>query len=389
MHLITSVGEMQTIGTNLRQRGMVRLKLVPTMGALHKGHGSLIELAKTQTTPPCSGLNDQDSNFSDGDSSDCKASANIGDSLLLTNDDARDSNSIVIVTVVSIFVNPAQFNDPKDLAAYPSTLESDLKLCQGLGVDYVFKPDNTDIYPGGSSASTVCMIEPPQYLGSILEGRSRPGHFRGMLTVVNKLINIVQPHEIYFGEKDYQQLVLANRMIADLNLRVQVCPAITFRADDMLPMSSRNSRLDKLERKLAPIIYTLLSDAKLALESCPTELMTGELSINQIIAASVLATRISRLCPSEEAATKLTIDYIELKCANDLTDVKLIEGYKAFDCEFGCAMGNNNKASGDRTQNGIIRILKCRLLTSIIVGGTRLLDNIEVKFNRSHQGQTH
>jgi pantoate--beta-alanine ligase len=172
--------------------------LVPTMGALHAGHRALM----TQ---------------------------------------ARDLSQSV---VVSVFVNPLQFGANEDLARYPRTLDADVAMCEQTGVDVVWAPSVPDVYPGGPAQVRV----DPGPVGAILEGRSRPTHFAGMLTVVAKLLNLVRPALAFFGEKDYQQLVLITRMAADLELGVGIVGVPTVRDPDGLALSSRNAYLSAEER---------------------------------------------------------------------------------------------------------------------------------------------
>ncbi|WP_299556565.1 pantoate--beta-alanine ligase [uncultured Mycolicibacterium sp.] len=185
-----------------------RITLVPTMGALHEGHLSLIRAARLV------------------------------------------QGSIV---VVSIFVNPLQFGPNEDLDAYPRTLEEDLAKLREAGVDIAFVPTAADMYPDGPRTAVH-----PGPLGSELEGAVRPGHFAGVLTVVLKLFQIVRPDLAYFGEKDYQQLVLIKQMVADLNLDVKVVPVPTVREADGLAMSSRNRYLSAEERELAGAVSAAL-----------------------------------------------------------------------------------------------------------------------------------
>ena len=180
-----------------------RVGLVPTMGALHEGHASLVRVARTR----------------------------VADGPL----------------VVSVFVNPLQFGAGEDLDRYPRTLEQDLKLCEREGVDIVFAPSVEEVYPGGDPQVTV----EPGPLGEVLEGKTRPGHFRGVLTVVAKLFGLVRPDVAVFGQKDYQQLALIRRMVLDLNLGVEVVGAETVREVDGLALSSRNRYLDDEQRQQA------------------------------------------------------------------------------------------------------------------------------------------
>jgi pantoate--beta-alanine ligase len=193
-------------------RGQSRtVGLVPTMGALHIGHISLIQAARRQCN----------------------------------------------YTVVSIFVNPTQFGPSEDFDKYPRPYEDDLQVCREQGVDLVFAPDTNQIYP----AKNITWVS-VEKLTEGLCGENRPGHFRGVTTVCAKLFNIVQPDVAFFGQKDAQQTVVIKRMVADLNipLKIQVCP--TVREEDGLAVSSRNKYLNKIERKDAPLLYKSLQKAK-------------------------------------------------------------------------------------------------------------------------------
>jgi pantoate--beta-alanine ligase len=196
-----------------RKEGRV-VALVPTMGALHAGHLRLIE-------------------------------------------EARAASGIV---VVSIFVNPTQFGPNEDFRRYPRTLEADLDLCARGGAEVVFAPSVEEMYPNGPSST---FVEVPA-LSDRLEGASRPGHFRGVATVVLKLLNIVGPDLVYFGMKDYQQVQLINRMVIDLDIPVEVRVVPTFREADGLAMSSRNRYLDADQRRAAVVLSRALEAASRA-----------------------------------------------------------------------------------------------------------------------------
>ncbi|MCV7193788.1 pantoate--beta-alanine ligase [Mycolicibacterium brumae] len=201
--------QMHAVSKALRRTGRPVL-LVPTMGALHEGHLTLVRAAKR--TPGA-------------------------------------------VVAVSIFVNPLQFGPNEDLDAYPRTLETDLELLRAEGVNIAFTPTAAQMYPDGPRTTVT-----PGPLGDELEGASRPGHFAGMLTVVLKLLQILAPDKAFFGEKDYQQLVLIRQMVADLNVPTQIVGVPIVRENDGLAMSSRNRYLDPEHRELA----TALSAALLA-----------------------------------------------------------------------------------------------------------------------------
>ncbi len=202
--------ELATALAATRSRGG-RVALVPTMGALHAGHAALVDEAR----------------------------ASVAD------DDA---------VVVSVFVNPLQFRAGEDLDRYPRTLEADVALCADHGADVVFVPTVAEIYPGGDPQVTV----DPGALGAVLEGAVRPEHFRGVLTVVAKLLGLVRPDVAVFGQKDYQQLVLVRRMVEDLCLGTIVVGAETVREPMGLALSSRNAYLDPAQVRTATLLYRCL-----------------------------------------------------------------------------------------------------------------------------------
>jgi pantoate--beta-alanine ligase len=194
-----------------------RVAFVPTMGNLHSGHLQLVKTAK----------------------------------------------ALAGKVVVSIFVNPMQFDRANDLKNYPRTLEEDKNVLERFGVDLLFTPNHSEIYPNGTQEIT--HVEVPG-LSSILCGTSRPGHFRGVATVLSKLFNIIQPDVAVFGEKDYQQLMLVRRMAADLNIPVEIVGVMTVRESDGLAMSSRNSYLSVAERSKAPLLYQTLKEVVFAIK---------------------------------------------------------------------------------------------------------------------------
>lgn len=195
-----------------------RVVFVPTMGNLHAGHMSLIEAAR------------------------------------------RHGEKFV----ASIFVNPMQFGPNEDFAHYPRTPTQDSSMLEAAGCDLMFMPDVGEIYPNGAGNATRVVVPG---ISDILCGEFRPGHFEGVATVVAKLFHIVDPDVAIFGEKDYQQLTVIRRMVADLCLRVQIVGAPTVRESDGLAMSSRNQYLDEAQRRLAPSIHRQLQQAVRALES--------------------------------------------------------------------------------------------------------------------------
>ena len=234
MSLVT-VPDVAGLRERVRQarRGGLLVGAVPTMGALHAGHGSLMERARAEC-------------------------------------------GFVVVTV---FVNPTQFNEPADYAKYPRTLEADLAFCETRGVDVVFAPPEDEMYSAGAQTS-VNVGEVAEFM----EGRFRPGHFRGVATVVAKLLNIVAPDRAYFGEKDAQQLAVIRRMVADLNFPVEIVGVATVREPDGLALSSRNARLTPDQREQAIALYRALLAARERISGGERD--TGEL---KRLAAEVIA----------------------------------------------------------------------------------------------------
>jgi pantoate--beta-alanine ligase len=253
------------------------------MGALHEGHASLVRAARDRVGP-----------------------------------EGR--------VVVSIFVNPLQFGPGEDLDRYPRTFEADLEVCAREGADVVYAPTVEDVYPGGEPQVTVS----PGPLGDVLEGAVRPGHFRGVLTVVAKLFGLVRPDLAVLGEKDYQQLVLVRRMVADLCLPVEVLGAPTCREADGLALSSRNRYLGPEERQRATALVRVLEAGRSARDRGPE---------------AVLATARAEL----RRAHGLDLDYLVL------TDPDL---------------GELPAAPPPGTP--------ARMLAAVRVGGTRLIDNLSL-----------
>ncbi|MEI8321556.1 MAG: pantoate--beta-alanine ligase [Actinomycetes bacterium] len=206
MLILRSIDELRSLRSQTTVASQT-IGFVPTMGALHLGHSELL-----------------------------KASVAKAD-----------------ITVASIFINPMQFNSDADLEKYPRTVEEDLEICSQLNVNYVYLPQTSDIYPEAFDTSVT-----PGSLGSLFEGASRPGHFAGMATVVVKLFNIVQPDIAFFGKKDYQQLAIIRRFVADLNFPIDICAMETIREADGLALSSRNAQLTSDERQEAPRFHEIL-----------------------------------------------------------------------------------------------------------------------------------
>ncbi|MCR5534109.1 MAG: pantoate--beta-alanine ligase [Bacteroidaceae bacterium] len=209
MLIIHKISELQSQLQSERQKGH-SIGLVPTMGALHQGHASLVKRSVSE------------------------------------ND----------VTVVSIFLNPTQFNDKADLERYPRTLEADCLLLEQCGAQIVFAPSVEEIYPEPDTRSF--SYSPTD---SVMEGAMRPGHFNGVCQIVSKLFSYTNPERAYFGEKDYQQIAVIRRMVADLGFKLQIIPCPVIREESGLAMSSRNTLLSAEERVLAANIYRIMKES--------------------------------------------------------------------------------------------------------------------------------
>ena len=266
-----------------RQEGK-RIALVPTMGNLHQGHLTLVEEAKARAD----------------------------------------------VVVVSVFVNPMQFDRPDDLARYPRTLQEDCEKLTRLGVDLVFAPSEKEVYPKGLEQQTY--VDVPS-LSTMLEGASRPGHFRGVSTIVSKLFNLLQPDIACFGEKDFQQLALIRKMVSDLNFDIDIVGVPIVRGPDGLALSSRNGYLTADERRLAPRLYNIMSHLA-------TQLENGERNIDELLEQATSRLREAGLQPDE----------LFVRDADTLLDVNV------------------------DTKTAVI-------LVSAWLGKARLIDNMRVPFN--------
>ncbi|EFV39973.1 pantothenate synthetase [Enterobacteriaceae bacterium 9_2_54FAA] len=266
-----------------RQEGK-RIALVPTMGNLHQGHLTLVEEAKARAD----------------------------------------------VVVVSVFVNPMQFDRPDDLARYPRTLQEDCEKLTRLGVDLVFAPSEKEVYPKGLEQQTY--VDVPS-LSTMLEGASRPGHFRGVSTIVSKLFNLIQPDIACFGEKDFQQLALIRKMVSDLNFDIDIVGVPIVRGPDGLALSSRNGYLTADERRLAPRLYNIMSHLA-------TQLENGERHIDELLEQATSRLREAGLQPDE----------LFVRDADTLLDVNV------------------------DTKTAVI-------LVSAWLGKARLIDNMRVPFN--------
>lgn len=213
MTLLKTVPELRSWRNSFSNQS---IGFVPTMGALHEGHLSLIKKAKEE----------------------CDA------------------------VIVSIFVNPLQFNDKEDFKNYPKTLAQDLELLKRMEATAVWTPETRDLYPQGMEMKIV-----EESLSKKLCGASRPGHFDGVLTVVMKLFQLVKPTKAFFGEKDFQQLLLIQKMVKEFFLDIEIVPGFTVREPSGLALSSRNLRLTEEERKRAPLFYKALKESKDAVEA--------------------------------------------------------------------------------------------------------------------------
>ena len=279
MQRIQTVKAMAVWSRKLQREG-VRIGLVPTMGALHDGHGSLIRAARLA----------------------CDAVA------------------------VSVFVNPLQFGPLEDFDRYPRVLAKDLRLCEQEGTDAVFVPRAPDLYP--PEFETAVSV---QRLTRRFEGLSRPGHFGGVTTVVTKLLNIVHPAQAFFGQKDYQQAVVVERLVTDLNLETEIVVRPTVRESDGLALSSRNRFLSSEERRAATILFRALSAGRELIRA-------GERSAKKVEAA------MTKLIWAEPLAR---LDYLSVAHPTTLDEVRAVRG----------------------------RVV---LLLAVWIGETRLIDNMVV-----------
>lgn len=252
MRVITTVQEM--VDERSRWAGSTKIGFVPTMGYLHEGHLTLVRQGRKEN-----------------------------DKLL-----------------VSIFVNPAQFGQHEDLGKYPRDLPHDLRMLETLGVDVVFVPTTEEVYPPGF----VTYVDPTGPLTEEAEGKSRPGHFRGVATVVLKLFQIVRPDQAYFGQKDAQQVAVITRMVTDFNLPMELRILPSIRERDGLAMSSRNAYLAPQERAAATVLYRALQAGRRAFEAHPKE---GLLAVTQAMTQAVL----------EEPRAQL--EYAEVRDPNSFT----------------------------------------------------------------------
>jgi pantoate--beta-alanine ligase len=258
MEVVETIEKIRELTSKARAAGK-KIGFVPTMGALHAGHFSLIKAAKEQTD----------------------------------------------FVVVSIFVNPTQFGPAEDFDKYPKTLDADTAGCEKLGVDIIFVPSISEIYP--SKNLTWVNVEK---LTEPLCGKSRPGHFRGVATVCAKLFNIVEPDIAFFGQKDAQQSIVVKQMIADLNMPLQIVVCPTVRESDGLAMSSRNKYLNAEERKDAALIYAALQEAELFIKA-------GHRKSSELIGEMEKILKIS---------SRIKIEYISILDSRTLEEIDRAKG---------------------------------------------------------------
>jgi len=256
MKVIRNIKEMRTFSNAVRKAGK-SIVFAPTMGCLHRGHVSLLEKGRS-----------------------------LGD-----------------VLVLSIFVNPLQFGPKEDYASYPRDFNADLTLAEANRADVVFSPDAEEMYPDGYE--TYVEVE---RLSRHLCGLSRPGHFRGVATVVAKLFNIIMPDTAIFGEKDFQQLMIIKRMAQDLNIGVNIVSAPTIREPDGLALSSRNNYLNREERKAALCLYNAIKRGKDIFESGVKDV-------------DIILKEVKRIVEAEPLAV---IDYVKVCGVDTLEDVDIV-----------------------------------------------------------------
>jgi pantoate--beta-alanine ligase len=267
MEIFKQIAPLKAYLKNIRQQGK-SIGLVPTMGALHQGHLSLIQACKAQNQ----------------------------------------------LTVSSIFVNPTQFNNPNDLLKYPRTLHEDTLLLKEVQCDVLFCPDNKEIYPDESSLTFNF-----GHLDNVMEGKFRPGHFSGVGLVVSKLLHIVEPDNAYFGQKDWQQFAVINLLVDELKFNLTLHSVPTLREADGLALSSRNLRLNSIQRKQSTIFYRALSAAK-------TDLKAGK-------AWPQIKTMVKTMV---EAEPGVTLEYVELA---DSKNLNLLDSVSASEKPILCIAG--------------------------------------------------
>ena len=274
MQTIISIAELREQLKYIRHTGK-KIILVPTMGNLHEGHLSLVRQAQT----------------------------------------------LADYVVVSIFVNPTQFVVGEDFDAYPRTLDDDLHLLDQLNVNLVFTPNTSEIYPHADSITTEVTV--PE-LDSIYCGEFRPGHFKGVATIVTKLFNIVQPDMAIFGEKDYQQLLVIRSLVKNLDIPIEIIGSPTVREEDGLAMSSRNRYLNKTERKKAPVLYAAISKVAEAIEKGEQDLEKLEKQAVSDLEQAGFKPEYVQICDTETLKKPINQGFIVI-CAAWLGNARLID----------------------------------------------------------------
>ena len=271
-----------------RHRQGKEVGLVPTMGALHAGHLSLIERA-------------------------------------------RRENAIVIV---SIFVNPLQFGPTEDFQHYPRQLEEDRQLCEQLGVDAIFSPTAVELYgnrlPTSDGGTELTQVVPPAAMTSVLCGRSRTGHFQGVATVVTKLLNLVQPERAYFGQKDAQQLAIIRRLVTDLNLPVAIVACPIVREESGLALSSRNQYLTQSQKAQAPVLFRALQQAQKVFQAGECDASFGKPLCDRTTLIEVVKSELA-------SVSDIQVEYIELVHPTTLMPLEQVDdcGLLAIAARFG------------------------------------------------------
>ena len=284
--LVHTIAEVRAKIKEWRSQGL-SVGLVPTMGALHAGHKSLID----KSVEKCDR------------------------------------------TVVSVFVNPIQFCPGEDLDKYPRTLEADEKLCSEAGVDIVFAPSPKEMYGEGHIMSNdfLTYVIPPYFYVDKLCGKSRVGHFDGVCTVVNKLFNIVQPDYAFFGEKDRQQLIILKKMVRDLNIPIEIIPCPIIREESGLALSSRNKYLSEEDKKealaLSKILFNIKACYKKGIKDCNSLYETAFAYLNEHHSLEYLEFRDAEDLEEKKIADDNTIAFIALRIDN----VRLIDNIKLGD----------------------------------------------------------
>jgi len=277
--VVSAIAHIRLLIAAARKRKLT-VGVVPTMGALHEGHAALIQRARAETG----------------------------------------------YVVVTLFVNPTQFNNKEDLERYPRPLDADLDYCRSLSVDAVFAPGAEEMYPGDLLTSVEVAG-----LSTRLEGEFRPGHFKGVATVVAKLLNIVQADRAYFGEKDAQQLAVIQKMVADLNLPVAIVPVETVREEDGLALSSRNRLLTPEHRAVAPALYQALSAARAAVQdgvTNPSEARSAALAVLDAQAPEFRLDYLEVVDPATFLPVEQITGQVRIAAAAFLGSVRLIDNIR-------------------------------------------------------------